>query len=687
MPGPWDKYKPAEPAQDGPWARYGSQPKPDFSNVQASSRTMQGMNRQTGDASKSGTRRGLEMGLRSGLQAAGGLVGSIGGDAFNAFLVDPVRKALHTTTQSDLVTGNRFQPSPTYREVGSRLADMLGLAKPQDARERVLGDVGEALSGTGLTLGIGGLANAGARGVTSGLSKVGQFLTAQPKLQAVSAATGAGAAGITRESGGSPGQQLAAGLIGGLTPGAATAGSAAALRGVVRGRDGAQMRNTIADFNALGASPSVGQATGRWGLQGLENLLAGGPTSAGVMGRFAERQADNIGAGLGKMADNMTPNASAERAGRAIERGAETFKANVGATKRALYWQADQFIPASTQVPLSNTWQEVVRLTTPTAGAQATTAAMVNPKIAQLRQTLSQDLSANGGQVSYEALKRIRTEIGEALGDYSLVSDTPTREYKALYGALSRDMEDAAQSQGPAAVAAAKRANNYTRAAADRMETLSRVVDKNGGPERVFAAVMSGTRDGGTTLRSTMQSLPVDGQKALTAAVIKRMGMPTPGQAGVDAAQEFSAGTFLTNWNKVSPEARRALFDRYGPKFAEDMDRIARVADNIKTGSRAFQNPSGTANRAAALTYGASLVASMLDPSMATTGALVASGAAANAGSRLLTNPRIVRWLANATTLPAGSAAAQINALRRIGEKEKDDEAIALADELSAKQP
>jgi len=291
------------------------------------------------------------------------------------------------------------------------------------------------------------------------------------------------------------------------------------------------------------------------------------------------------------------------------------------------------------------------------------------------------DLSAGNGQIPYEALKSIRSRIGEQMTDYSMQPETSTRELRRLYASLSRDMETAAQAQGPEAVRAARRANNYTRAAADRMEQVQRVIDKQGGPERVYNAVLEGTRDGGTTLRAVMQSLPKDGQRAVTAAVIKRMGMATPGAQ--DAAGDvFSASTFLTNWNRVSPEAKRALFDRYGPQYSRDMDRIARVADNIKTGSRVLANPSGTANRAAALTYGASLVASMFDPTLLSTGGLVGSGVAANITARWLTNPKVVRRLAQATEVPAGSLPAIANSIRLEGEQDGDDDLVALGSEI-----
>src|SRR5690606_5637175 len=417
---------------------------------------------------------------------AAGLYGALGGDAISQYSLDPLDRALFNDgpTMSGLITGQQPQQRSvlgtggrSYRQVASDFADELGMRAPQTGTDRVLSDVGEALTGTGLTLGIGGALNALRPAAASVTDRVGRFLTAQPGLQAVSTATGSGASGTVREQGGTQGQQLAAGLLGGLSPGVAGAGAGAAVRGVVRGRDGAQMQRTIEDFAALGATPSVGQASGNRLLQGAENLLAGGPTSAGVMNRFAERQADSTGQGRRRRADSLSRNASAERAGRAIERGVDTFAGNTNATKRALYWQADQFIPEQTPVQLQNTWREVVDLTTPTAGATATTSTLIQPTILRLRENLAADLAAGGGNIPYSALKRIRSDIGEAISNSSPLNPTSDiRELRRLYAALSRDMEAAAQAQGPEAVRSARRANNYTRAVADRLEQVRRVV-------------------------------------------------------------------------------------------------------------------------------------------------------------------------------------------------------------------
>lgn len=624
--------------------------------------------------------------VRSALRGLGGVLDFVG---------EPIAAGIDALTApertlGDLVTGE--EPARTlprqvrFRELGDMAADAVGLPTPETPGQRVVDDIGQALAGTAATLGVGGALNAGrnAAGNPTLANRIGDVLGSQPALQTVSAATGAGAAGTTREAGGGTGAQVLAGVLGGLAPGGATAGIPATIRGGLRGGEANRqaLDATLGDFAVVGATPSVGQGTGSWARQGLESLLTGAPTSGGVMRRFAERQADQIGEGLQAKANQLSPRASGEQAGRAVERGAETFAKNVRAMKQALYWRADKLVPDTTTLPLSRTQQALAELTTPTAGAEATTGALINPKIQAMMENVGSDLAANNGAMPYAAVKELRSRIGEELSDFALSADRPTAQYKRLYAALSQDMEEAARKQGPQAEQAMRRANTYTRTAANRLEQVQRVVDKAGGPEKVFNAVMSGTKDGGTTLRAVMQSLPQEGQKAVTAAVIKRMGLATPGAQ--DAAGEtFSAATFLTNWNRVSPEARRALFDRHGPSFTRDMDKIAKVAQSIKEGSEVFRNPSGTANRGAALTYGGSLAASVLTGQMQLAGTLAGTGVISNLLARGMTNPRIVKWLAKATEMPVGALPAQISVLSRIAEANDDPEVAEFADALA----
>lgn len=625
---------------------------------------------------------GQEVGRQAGLTARYMLSGPL---EFAGIFTDPIAQQLGLGSA---------------REGAQYLGDKLGLPNPQGAAERVVGDVSKAVTGTGGLLGLSGIA-AKSPGL---VGSVGSAMSREPVLQGISSATGAAASSIARENDVGPGGQIVAGLAGGLAPSAYQFGGQGALRYLMRGgQEGREAMagpdalnrlgiqgGRIADFRAAGATPSVGQATGNRRTQGLESLLSGAPTSNGVMTRFAEKQAQDIGAGLRAKANGLSPNPSGERAGLSVQRGVDSFTGDVKNLRGALYAQADKEIAPGTITPLSNTFNKLRQLVTPNPGAPNTTAAMVNPKIAALFENVGQDLAKNGGQgLPYEAVKDIRSKIGLELADFSLTTDKPTAQYKALYAALSQDLEQAAKTQGPRAYTAAQRANTYFRASQERLDTLQRVVDKAGGPEKVYQAALNGTQDGATTLRAVMRSLPQDSQKALSAAVVKRMGLATNGNQGAEG-NTFSAQTFLTNWNKLSPEARSALFAPIGAKagpfanggrFVADMDKIARVAESIRNGSRVYANPAGTANRGLAYGYIGSLAASLFT-SPVTAAGLIAGGVGSNALARAMTNPKFVSWLARATEIPATSAAQGIASLRSIAKEEKDSDLAAIADGL-----
>ncbi|WP_271005801.1 hypothetical protein, partial [Listeria seeligeri] len=95
--------------------------------------------------------------------------------AFNNYLVNPVARAVGA------------QEARPYRQEAAALADSLGLPKAQTAGDRIWGDVGEAVAGTGLTMGIGGginmLANMGRQSAAPVANRLANFLTAQPGLQ------------------------------------------------------------------------------------------------------------------------------------------------------------------------------------------------------------------------------------------------------------------------------------------------------------------------------------------------------------------------------------------------------------------------------------------------------------------------------------------------------------------------
>lgn len=94
----------------------------------------------------------------------------------------------------------------------SSLLDAIGLPKPQNTTERVVGDVSRSMASTGGLLKAAG----------SLPFKTAAALTTDPLQQAAGAASAGGAGGYTRETGGNAGAQFGASLVGGLAGAGAT---------------------------------------------------------------------------------------------------------------------------------------------------------------------------------------------------------------------------------------------------------------------------------------------------------------------------------------------------------------------------------------------------------------------------------------------------------------------------------
>lgn len=574
---------------------------------------------------------------------------------------------------SSLVTGQ--EPNRRYQNVGesaSHLADWLGLPKPQGDLEEGVGNASRSLVSTAALAG-GGLAT-GAR-----------VLADQPLMQAASSVLGSGAQSIAKEAGAGETGQALAGLAGGLGPAFAQAGASALTRGLVRGGESGRkaMENTIADFAAAGTSPSVGQATAGRGARAIETTLSRTPGGAGPMVRAAERQADEIGSRIAQYADELAPNTSPTIAGRAIEQGisgAGGFVDRFKTKARQLYDAVDQHLPADTPVPLKATQAFLDRVATPIQGAERTSAAIANPKLGTIAAALGEDLAANNGVVPYEAAKALRTRVGEMIGSPELLNGVEKGELKRLYASLSQDIRVQAAAD-PKAAAVLRRAESYYRAGTNRIDKIENVVEKAGGPEKIYQAAISGTREGATTLRSVMQSLEPEESRVVASAVVRRLGRANP-SAQNDVGDVFSTERFLTNWNGMSREAKNALFDRMTPEFRSNMDKIAKVASNLRDGSSVFKNPSGTAQALTNQTTSAGIALAALTGHTGTAGAIAGGAAAANLFARGMTNPKIVGWLAKQTELPAGAFLGQVGALSSIGRRNDDEEATEIADLL-----
>src|SRR5690606_33290114 len=123
------------------------------------------------------------------------------------------------------------------------------------------------------------------------------------------------------------------------------------LRGGSTGRDG--MTRVIDEFNLVGATPTLGQATGRRGHQALESFFSKMPGGSGVFAKRAQDTIDKVQTEIAGRVENLAPGRvlEPEIAGREITRGIDKFVGDFKGKSEALYNQIDSLIPPTAPVP------------------------------------------------------------------------------------------------------------------------------------------------------------------------------------------------------------------------------------------------------------------------------------------------------------------------------------------------
>jgi hypothetical protein len=590
----------------------------------------------------------------------------------------------------------------------NKVLNEAGLPVVENNLEAIVGDISRAITGGAVFMGAGAaMAPAAASSaVPTTVSRVGEILQASPKQQLTSMVSGSGASIAAREAGVGPMGQVAAGVAGAATPGGLQSIGSSATRAAFRGTDPARTQQNLETFGAVGMKPTAGQASQTRRTQGAETTISRMPGGAGPMARKAEQQAKDFGNTIIQKALELSPDSNPTLTGLNIERGISGkggFIETAKAKAKANYDKVAQFVDGDTPVALNNTSQVLKDLTTPAPAAPETSALVMSQSLRKVRTALENDLAAisniinpttgkgftgpTAGTMPYESARKLRSFIGDKITNRNLIDELPIAELKRIYATLSDDIFSAVEATGnPQAVSAARRADNYWKSFIKRTELIDRVINKAGGGEKIWKAVTSGTKEGATTLRGVMQSVPTKVKRQLTASIVQKMGRSTSGQQNVDATV-FSIHKFLTEWNNLSEPARRILFGSHvGPNFNKDMKAIANVSLNIREGAKVFANPPGTAAATnLQLTVGGSVIAAFMGEFGAAS-AMLGSVAASNLASRLLTNPRFVGWLANSTKLPPSAFSAQVGVLASIANREKDED-LAIAAAMLSREP
>lgn len=647
------------------------------------------------------TTRRLGLAGRAGVQGVyGGVLGlpALTGDAYAGFsnlvntaITNPAMAGIESLTGTQMPRANIYPPMPLTGAVtqnAASIADIMGLPRAETEGEMMFTRGGTAAVEAATLGGLGRMV-AGAVPAATRTAGVGRALADAPISGPLSAAVGTGASEYARQQGASPTAQLTTGLLAGsAVPIAASIPTTAQnlLKTSLRGRDELGMQRNIAQSQEIGVPVSVGTTAGGGGARMLESALGNAPFARARMEAQREAEGAAIQRNIEELTGKLAPGgADAVSAGQAITKGiTENYIPRARQISSQLYGQVDTSIPKSTRIGLDKFTTTLKELTTPTPGAARTTGQFVNPFLRDLSANIAKDLGVKdlskvtSLRPSYEVVAALRTRIGQKLSDSSLAPDVPRGELKKLYSSLMQDIEGSLATN-PKAMADLRRANAFTRELHNKVDNVLDPVTSKQVPEQVFNAVMQNTQEAGTRLRTVMNSIPEAQRKIVSATVFDKMGKARPGQQGAEGT-DFSVETFLTNWNKLSPLAKKEITRDFSPQMIRSLDNITQTSERIRNVNRAMPNPSGTGitNSAfATLTALGSAAFGGLTGNLGTAatagGVVIAGSAIPNVTARMMTNPRFVNWLSQQTKVPASAVSGQISLLRAINEKENDD--------------
>jgi hypothetical protein len=416
---------------------------------------------------------------------------------------------------------------------------------------------------------------------------------------------------------------------------------------------------------SLSEARAIDQAATAAG-QGTLGLRTGSP-----LANFIEKQSARLWGGSpladAAQASNDQLGITARDIVNNLSQGADTSSQGVGSVltqqlKTAAERLRDQshegfekvaaLLPDNATVPVART-QGLLQSLTDIPGASATAETVVPGDIRALASALSKD-AGQDGVLPYDALRALRSNIGQTI-DWNPFVSTPTNGlYKRIYSAMGRDLDEGAAGFGDD-VASQIKANNaaYARTSATR-DTLSSLVNRAGGPEKVYNAIFNTTKDGDTTLNTVLSNVDLPTRQLLAASALERMGRALPGAQSA-AGDVFSADRFLSNWSRMSPQARASLFTTLPGDYANSIDQLVANAGKLKAYGNVLRGHSAFSSLGS---VGA--IAEVMAHGLPGFGHIAALVGANRALALALTNPSAAGYLARASAEAAGTGASYL---------------------------
>lgn len=419
----------------------------------------------------------------------------------------------------------------------------------------------------------------------------------------------------------SMGRVLGGGAVAGPVAGVQSAAKAAPAVGLLR------------DFDRLRVDPSLAAVTQSRTAGIVQNTVKEVPFAGNKLAADAGKQVAKVGEAANRLSAEVgrAGDETGRLAGGGVQRGLEIFKEEIVPTKgKQLYDKFWSHFGKRDYIDLPNTARALSgpasRFDNPEMGD-----ALADP----LMQKYAEIIKRNGGVLSINDARNFRTEIGKR-------PDIDQGYVKRIYEAMTRDLEEGLGAGAPEALRDMKRADWYWRASRKRLKDTANLLGEKVSEEGVYQSLIrmaqtKGSQADFNKLAQVRRSMPGDEWEDFTATLIANMGRPKPGQADPISKIGFSPSTFVTEWEKLSDQAKAILFNSTGrAEWAKDMNALVRVSGSLKNVEK-LANTSGTARVGGLMAATAGMMAEPV-----TTVLTLASAVGAE---KLIMSPQFVRML------------------------------------------
>tara|TARA_R110000803_G_scaffold210246_1_gene281561 strand:- start:51 stop:2051 length:2001 start_codon:yes stop_codon:yes gene_type:complete len=373
-------------------------------------------------------------------------------------------------------------------------------------------------------------------------------------------------------------QNLSTEFAGGRLGDMATRGVKTAIQKGTQRLSGISPGQRADDFANLGIDGTAATLTGRPSVANLEESLGGSLFAADIIGASRDKLLKQLTDTTDKIAKKFgSPAGSKEEVGAVIRQGALASFDKIEAKKTQLYDEAYN-AASGINVNFQNLRTLKAELETELAQAPESLKGSLGPAIAQI-DVILKDAAQNNGLLPLQAIRSVRTALGKTIGKpvpgAIRVMKQGDERLPSIYKAVTDDIGASVSNASPNAARLLRKADDYTRYTAKENLAVINTISKRGLDSQVFDFAIFGSTKGGQRIREVFKNLGRDERDAVSASVISQLGY----RGNASEGAEWSARTFLTNWQRLDKNAKQVLFG--APRFrevAKELNSLARLA-------------------------------------------------------------------------------------------------------------